>query len=152
MGGVHGRCEREVCMVGVNGACTRETRHTHKHTTRTTTQTIRMGGLNGRCEWVVHGRFTPRRLMLTALYVEYVERGNKYGILFIFSLFCKDTHHAYVRIHVIYRVDQTEYGIHILVVAPQEYVNIYTCLFMCVNVYMYVHTPIYMYYDRDNDI
>jgi len=29
----------------------------------------------------------------------------------------------YVRIHVIHRVHEAEYGIHILVVAPQEYVN-----------------------------
>jgi len=35
-------------------------------------------------------------------------------------------HLEYVRIHVIYRVDQAEYGIHIRVVAPQEYVNIYS--------------------------
>jgi len=60
------------------------------------------------------------------LHVEYAERGKEYGILFIFSLFCEYIHLEYVRIHVIYRVDQTEYGIHILVVALQEYVNIYS--------------------------
>jgi len=32
----------------------------------------------------------------------------------------------YVRIHVIYRVHQAEYGIRNLVVAPQEYVKIYS--------------------------
>ena len=31
----------------------------------------------------------------------------------------------YERIRVIYRVNQAEYGIRILVVAPQEYANIY---------------------------
>jgi len=31
-----------------------------------------------------------------------------------------------VRIHVIYRVNPSEYGIRILVAAPQEYVNIYS--------------------------
>jgi len=37
-------------------------------------------------------------------------------------------HLEYVRIHVIYRVNQAEYVFHIRVVAPQEYVNIYsTC-------------------------
>jgi len=40
----------------------------------------------------------------------------------MFSLFCEYNHLEYVRIHVIYR----EYGIHIRVVAPQEYVNIYS--------------------------
>jgi len=47
------------------------------------------------------------------------------GILFIFSLFCENITLEYVRIHVIYRVNQAEYVIHMLVVAPQEYVNIY---------------------------
>jgi len=35
-------------------------------------------------------------------------------------------HLEYVRIHVMYRVNQAEYAIHVLVVAPQEYVNIYS--------------------------
>jgi len=35
-------------------------------------------------------------------------------------------HLEYVRIHTIYRVYQAECVIHILVVAPQEYVNIYS--------------------------
>jgi len=37
------------------------------------------------------------------LHVEYAERGNEYGILFIFSLFYEYIHLQYVRIHVIYR-------------------------------------------------
>jgi len=32
----------------------------------------------------------------------------------------------YVRVHVIHRVHQAEHVIHMLVVAPQEYVNIYS--------------------------
>jgi len=40
----------------------------------------------------------------------------------MFSLFCEDSHLEYVGIPVIYRVNQAEYVIHILVVAPQEYV------------------------------
>ena len=63
-----------------------------------------------------------------ALHVEYAERGTEYGILFMFSLCCEYVHLEYVRIHVIYRVNKAECMIHILVVAPQEYVNIYsTC-------------------------
>jgi len=64
--------------------------------------------------------------MGSTLHVEYAERGKEYGILFIFSLFCEYMHLVYVRIHAIYRVDQAEYVIHMLVVAPQEYVNIYS--------------------------
>jgi len=41
-------------------------------------------------------------------------------------VFCEYIHFDYVRIHVIYRVNQAEYVIHFLVVAPQEYVNIYS--------------------------
>jgi len=44
----------------------------------------------------------------------------------MFSLFCEYSRLEYVRIHVIYSVNQAEYVIHILVVAPQEYVNIYS--------------------------
>ena len=62
--------------------------------------------------------------MLT-LHVEYAERGNEYGTLFIFSLFCEYSHLEYERIHAIYRDSQAEYVIHILVIAPQEYVNIF---------------------------
>jgi len=58
--------------------------------------------------------------------VEYVERGKEHGILFMFSLLCEYIHLEYERIHVIYRVNQTEYLVRILVVAPQEYVNIYS--------------------------
>jgi len=58
------------------------------------------------------------------MHVEYAEGGKEYGIPFMFSLFCKYIHLEYVRIHVIYSLDQAEYGIHILVVAPQENVKI----------------------------
>jgi len=59
-------------------------------------------------------------------HVEYTERGKDYGVLFIFSLFCECIHVEYVRIHLMYRVNQAEYVTHILVVAPQECVNIYS--------------------------
>ena len=62
------------------------------------------------------------------LHVEYAERGQECGILFMCSLFCEYIHLEYGRMHVIYRVNQAEHVIHILVVAPQEYVEIYsTC-------------------------
>ena len=61
-----------------------------------------------------------------SLHVEYAEREKEYGILFIFSLLCEYIHLKYVRIHVIYRVNPAEYVIHVLVVASQEYVNIYS--------------------------
>ena len=65
------------------------------------------------------------------IHVEYAERGNEYSILFIGSLFCEYIHLEYARIHVIYRVGQAEYGIHglhMIVVAPQGHMNIYsTC-------------------------
>jgi len=57
--------------------------------------------------------------------VEYEERGNEYNFLLIIGLFCECSHVAYTRVHVIYKVNRTECGIHILVVAPQEYVHIY---------------------------
>jgi len=41
-----------------------------------------------------------------------------------FSTFCERTPLEYVRIRAIYTVNQAEYGIHILVLAPQEYVDI----------------------------
>jgi len=66
------------------------------------------------------------RRAVVGLHVEYAERGNKHGIIFIFSLFCENLHLEYVRIHVNYRVNQAEYVVHILAVAPQEYVNIYS--------------------------
>jgi len=43
----------------------------------------------------------------------------------MFSLFCQYIRLEYVRIHAIYSVSQAEYGIHILVVAPQD-VNLYS--------------------------
>jgi len=60
------------------------------------------------------------------LHVEYVERRTKYGILFIFSLFCEYSYFEYVRINAICRVNQAEYIFRIRIVAPQEYVNIYS--------------------------
>ena len=60
------------------------------------------------------------------LHVEYAEQGKYYGILFIFSLFREYMYIECVRMHVIYRLNQAEYVIHIRVVAPQEYVNIYS--------------------------
>jgi len=85
--------------------------------------------------------------LVRRLHVEYAERGREYCILFIVSLFCDYSHLEYVRIHVIYRVNQAEYVITILVVAPQEYVNIYsTCRVrspcMCMHIlliYTYIH-------------
>jgi len=44
----------------------------------------------------------------------------------MFSLFCEYIRLEYVRLHVIYRVNQAEYAIHILVVASQEYVNTFS--------------------------
>ena len=53
---------------------------------------------------------------------------RKYGILFTCSLFCEYTNLEYVRVLVIYRVNQAEYVIHNRVAASQEYVNTYsTC-------------------------
>jgi len=60
----------------------------------------------------------------TGLHVEYAKQGKEYGILFICSLFCEYSHLEYERIQVIYRVNQAAYVIRILVIAPQEYVNI----------------------------
>ena len=73
------------------------------------------------------------------LYVEYAKRGNEYGILFMFSLFCESIHLDYVRIHVIYRGNQAEHVIHILVVAPQEYVNVYST--RMIHTHAYLFTP-----------
>ena len=64
--------------------------------------------------------------MPLSLRVEYAELPPNYGILFKFGLFCEYINLAYLRIHVIYRVDQAEYVIRILVAAPQEYVNNYS--------------------------
>jgi len=44
----------------------------------------------------------------------------------VFGVFCENIHLEYIHIHVIYRTNQAEYGIHIRVVAPQEYLNIYS--------------------------
>jgi len=63
-----------------------------------------------------HLWFTPRRFL--ALHVEYAGGRIAYSISSIFSLFHEYTYLKYVRIHVIYRVNQAEYGIRIRVVAP----------------------------------
>jgi len=44
----------------------------------------------------------------------------------MFNLFCEYRNLEYVRVPVVYRVNQAEYGIHILVAASQEYVNTYS--------------------------
>jgi len=54
------------------------------------------------------------------LHVEYAERRRQSGILFIASLFCDYSNLEYVRGPVIYRVNQAEYVIHVLVAASQE--------------------------------
>jgi len=41
-------------------------------------------------------------------------------------MFCEYLDLEYVRGHIIYRANQAEFVIHIVVVAPQEYVNIYS--------------------------
>ena len=71
-----------------------------------------------------------------SLHVEYAEQGKEYGIISIVSLFCEYIHLEYERIHVIYRVNQAENVFHIIVVAAQEYVNIYSTRRV---VSMYVH-------------
>jgi len=59
-------------------------------------------------------------------HVEYAERRTKYGILFIFSLFSEYIKLEYVRVPVMFRVNQAKHGIHILVAASHEYVNTYS--------------------------
>ena len=63
---------------------------------------------------------------MARLHVEYAGGRIKYGILFIFGLFYEYSALEYVCIHVISMVNQAEYGLHIRVVVPQEYVNIYS--------------------------
>ena len=72
-----------------------------------------------------YGAYLVARITLS-LHVEYAERGQECDIRFICSLFCEYSHLEYVRIHVIYRLNQGEYVIHTLVVAPHEYVNTYS--------------------------
>jgi len=48
------------------------------------------------------------------LRVDYAERRNEYGILFIFSLFCEYNHLEYVHVHVIYSVNQAEIVTHVV--------------------------------------
>ena len=64
--------------------------------------------------------------MKLGLHVEYAERGKEYGILFMLSLFCVYGNLEYLHFHVIYRVNQAEYGIQFRVAASQEYVNMYS--------------------------
>jgi len=61
-----------------------------------------------------------------SLHVEYAERGNEYGLLFIFSPFYEYTNLEYEHVPLEYRVHQAEYGIHVCVTASQEYVNTYS--------------------------
>jgi len=60
------------------------------------------------------------------LRVEYAEERKAYGILFICRLFYAYINLEHVRVPVIDRVHQAEYGIRILAAAPQEYVNTYS--------------------------
>jgi len=57
---------------------------------------------------------------MLALHVEFAKQRTEYGILFIFSLFCEYSNLEYVRVPVIYRVNQAEYVIQIRVAASQE--------------------------------
>jgi len=52
--------------------------------------------------------------VVSSLHVEYEEHKTNYGILFIFSLFCEYVNLEYVRVRVIYRVNQAEYVVHFL--------------------------------------
>jgi len=62
-------------------------------------------------------------------YMLNTRRGRiNHDILFRLGLFYEYSNLEYVRTHVIYRVDQAEYDIRILVVAPQKYVKIYSQL------------------------
>jgi len=70
--------------------------------------------------------FSPLVCGSVSLHVEYAERGYEYGNPFIFCLFYECIPLEYVRVPVIYRVHQAEYGIHILVAVSQEYVNTYS--------------------------
>jgi len=46
-----------------------------------------------------------------SLHVEYAERWTQFGILFRLNLFCEHIHLEYVRVPVLDRVHQAEYGI-----------------------------------------
>jgi len=70
-----------------------------------------------RCRWCV---------CVLCLHAEYAERRLKYRILFIFSLFCEYINLEYVRVPVIFRVNQAEYVIHFLVAASKAYVKTYS--------------------------
>jgi len=62
------------------------------------------------------------------LHVEYAGGRIQYGILFTFSLFCEYSNLEYVHVPAMYRVNQAECVIRILVAASQEYVNTYSTL------------------------
>jgi len=66
-----------------------------------------------------------RRLPPASLQAEYAGERIQNNILFIFILFYEYSNLEYVHIHVIYRVNQAEYGIRILLAASQEYVKPY---------------------------
>jgi len=114
-----------------------------------------------------HAHLRPR---LGSPHVEYAERGTVYGILFILGQVREYMHLKYVRIHLIYRVNQAEYVIHAFVVAPREYVNtystrrlgrapresfraeldymyiyMYVCMYVCTYIYIYIYTYIHIY-------
>ena len=55
---------------------------------------------------------------ILTLRVEYAERRNQYGILFMFNLFCDYCNLEYVRIYGVYRGKQAECVVHIRVAAP----------------------------------
>jgi len=59
-----------------------------------------------------------------------VEYAKKKVILFMLSPVRENINLESVRFPVIYRVNQAEYGIHILVAASQEYENTYSTLRM----------------------
>jgi len=98
--------------------------HTHTHIIHIYIYNVGAAGRQGAAGPDQGQGGMPRRT--ASLHVEYAGRGKEYGILFIFSLFCEYIHLEYVRIHGIYGVNQAEYVTHVLVVAPQEYVNTYS--------------------------
>ena len=51
----------------------------------------------------------------------------------------------YVNFHVVYRANQAEYAIRILVAACQKYVNKYSkCIGICLSIYLYLYIYIYI--------
>ena len=68
--------------------------------------------------------FTAVRITPYMLNTRNEEPNNEFSSYL--ACFCEYIHLEYVRIHIIYRVNQAEYVIHTIAVAPQEYVNIYS--------------------------